>query len=141
MPSIQEFIQSAASQIGASEPATESATGAILQVIGERADDGDFQQLLQKIPGAAGLLSKTAEAEPAGGGGGLGGLLGSAASGLGGSSGAGAGILSMLQKSGLGSDKLASLLPLFIQFAKSEAGETLIQRIIGQVPELKALMG
>ena len=140
MPSIQDFISSAASQIGASESATESATGAILQVLQNGADQGDFQQLLQKVPGAAGVLSKASSGgEEADGG--LGGLLGSAASGLGGSLGAGAGILAMLQNSGLGSDKLGSLLPLLLQFLKSEAGEALVSRIFGSVPELKALMG
>ena len=139
---IQDFIQSAASQIGAGESATESATGAILQVFKDRADPGDFEQLLGKVPGAAGLISKVSSggAEPEGGGM-LGGLLGGAASGLGGSLGAGAGILALLQKSGLGSDKLGALLPLFLQFIKSEAGEALVSRIVGKVPELKALMG
>jgi len=81
---IQDFIQSAAGQIGAGESATESATGAILQVSKVRADPGDFQQLLGRVPGAAGLLSKVSgagEAEPEGGGGMLGRLLGGAASG------------------------------------------------------------
>jgi hypothetical protein len=139
MPSIQDFIQSAASQIGASESATESATGSILKALQGGADAGDFQQLLQKVPGAAGVLSKAAGGDDSGGG--LGGLLGSAASGLGGSLGAGAGILAMLQKSGLGSDKLGALLPLLLQFLKSEAGEALVSRIFGKAPELKALMG
>ncbi len=143
MPSIQDFIQSAASQIGVGEAATESATGAILQVFQDKADSGDFQQLLDKVPGAGALLSKVASGgtEQPGGGGMLGGMLGSAASGLGGSLGAGAGILSLLQKSGLGSDKLSALLPLLLQFLKSEAGEALVGRILGQVPELKALLG
>jgi hypothetical protein len=139
MPSIQDFMKSAASQIGASESATESATGAILQALQGGADAGDFQQLLQKIPGAAGVLQKAPGGEEAGGG--LGGLLASAASALGGSLGAGAGILAMLQKSGLGSDKLSALLPLLLQFLKSEAGEALVSRIFGKAPELKALMG
>jgi hypothetical protein len=140
---IQDFIRSAASQIGAGESATESATGAILQVFKDRADSGDFQQLLDKVPGAGALLSKVSKggAEPEGGGGMLGGLLGGAVSGLGGSLGAGAGILALLQKSGLGSDKLGALLPLLLQFVKSEAGEALVSRIVGKVPELKALMG
>lgn len=143
MPSIQDFIQSAASQIGAGEAATESATGAILQVFKDKADPGDFQQLLEKVPGAGALLSKAASGgtEQPGGGGMLGGMLGSAASGLGGGLGAGAGILSLLQKSGLGSDKLGALLPLLLQFLKSEAGEGLVSRIFGQVPELQALLG
>ena len=140
MPGIQDFIQSAASQIGASESATESATGAVLQALQGGADAGDFQQLLQKVPGAAGVLSQASGGGEAAGAG-LGGLLGSAASSLGGSLGGGAGILAMLQNSGLGSDKLSALLPLLLQFLKSEAGEGLVNRIVGQVPELKALMG
>jgi hypothetical protein len=140
MPNIQDFIKTAASQIGASESATESGTGSILQALQGGADAGDFQQLLQKVPGAAGVLSKTTGGGDAGGGG-LGGLLGSAASSLGGSLGGGAGILAMLQKSGLGSDKLGALLPLLLQFLKSEAGESLVGRIFGKAPELKALMG
>lgn len=139
MPGIQDFIQTAASQIGASESATESATGSILKALQGGADAGDFQQLLQKVPGAAGVLSKAAGGDDSGGG--RGGLLGSAASSLGGSLGAGAGILAMLQKSGLGSDKLGALLPLLLQFLKSEAGEALVSRIFGKAPELKALMG
>jgi hypothetical protein len=144
MLNIQDFIKTAASQIGASESATESATGTVLQVFKDRAEPSDFQQLLDKVPGAGALLSNVSSGggAPAGGGGGmLGGLLGGAASGLGGSLGAGAGILSMLQKSGLGSDKLGALLPLLLQFLKSQAGEGIVGSITGKVPELKALMG
>jgi hypothetical protein len=57
MNSIQDFISSAASQIGAPESDVQSATSSLLGVIKDQADSGDASALLSKIPGAEALLS------------------------------------------------------------------------------------
>ena len=141
MADIMDFVKMAAGTLGQSEGATQSATGALLGAIQQKAEPGDFQQLLGALPGASGLLGK------AGGGGGtasgglLGGVLSQASSALGGNLGQSLGILSAVQGSGFSMDKIGPLVKLFLNFAKSNAGEGLVQKLMGQVPELAKLAG
>lgn len=139
MTSIQDFIVSAANNLGTSEDSTRKATGSILQTIQQASGKEDFQQLLDKIPGASGLLE--GKETNASGGGMLGGMLGQAASALGGGSGSMAGLMSLLKNTGLSAEKLGPLVNLFLEFAKSKAGAGLMTRILAQVPELAKLAG
>lgn len=142
MNSIQDFITSAASSLGTSEDSTRAATGTILQSLQQASGEADFQQLVDKIPGASGLLGGEEPTDTGGGlGGGLGGALGQAASALGGGLGSTAGLLGSLQGSGLGADKLGPLVNLFMEFAKSKAGPDLVTRLLAKVPELAKLAG
>ena len=139
MAGIADFIQMAAQQLGESEGTTKSATGALLGVLQQNADGGDFQQLLSAIPGASGLLSTGAAAGESSGGGG--GLLGAVGSMMGGGLGGALGALGSIQKSGISAGNIGGLVSLFMTFAKSQAGEALMQRILGSVPELAKLAG
>ena len=90
-----------------------------------------------RFPGAQGLI-------PGGDSGGGGGLLGAASSMLGGGGGGLGGALgavSALTGSGLSADKMGALLPLFLNFAKSQAGEGLVGRLMEGAPALKKLIG
>ena len=140
---IEDFIGEAAGKLGAGQDQVRSATGGLLGMIKDKADGADFQQLLDKIPGADGLLSKeSAAAEDSGGGllGGLGGLAGAAGSLLGGGD-KGLGALSKLAGSGLDTGKLTTLVPMFFDFAKNKLGGDTVGRLLGKLPELKNLIG
>ncbi len=141
MAGITDFIQMAAQQLGESEGTTKSATGALLGVLQQNADGGDFKQLLGAIPGASGLLSAGAAAGESSGGGGLMGAVGSMLGGGGGGIGGALGAIASIQKSGISGGNVGGLVSLFMTFAKSQAGEGLIQRILGSVPELAKLAG
>jgi len=142
MAGIEDFVKMAAQNLGQSEDSTRSATGALLGVIKENADGGDFQELLDKIPGAAGLAAGSAAPSAGGGGGLLGGALSAATSALGGSSGGGAlGILGAIAGSGFDAGSAGGLVSMFVQFAKSNAGEAVVGKILAKVPELAGLAG
>lgn len=133
MNSIQDFIQNAASQIGADRGQTESGTAAILELVRGQAESGDFQSLIDAIPGAGALLDKPAP----GGGGLLGGASGMLSGALGGKLG---GAASLIGVSGLDTGQAGKLVEMFVSFAKSQAGEAVIGRILESVPELQTFL-
>lgn len=136
MAGIEDFIQMAAQQFGESEGSTRSATGVLLGLIESKAEGGDFQQLLNAIPGAGNLLRETGGTAPEGSGGMLGGMLGGLASSIGGELGESLGALGEIQKTGFAAGNIGGLVSLFVNFAQSEAGQGLVQKLMGQVPEL-----
>lgn len=145
MAGITDFISMAAQNLGQSETSTKSATGALLGVLQQKADPGDFQKLLGAIPGASDLLSA---GEGSGGIGGMlgglgggGGALGGLTSALGGGGGGAMGLIGALAGSGFSTDKLGGLVSLFMNFAKGQAGDGLVQKLLGQAPELAKMMG
>lgn len=142
MAGIEDFIKMAAQGLGESESTTRSATGGLLGVLKENADPGDFSQLLDAIPGAAGLVGSASGAK-AGAGGGVGGLLGAATSALGGGGGLGSalGVLVSIQGSGLSMEKVGKLVSMFMQFARSNAGDGVVNNLLSKVPELAKLAG
>ena len=138
MSDIQSFIKMASQQLGASESQTKDATGAVLGFLKDKVDDGDFSSMLSALPGASNLLS-------GGGGGGGGGLMGGlsklAGSALGDKFGGAAGLIGALSSSGLESGKIDDFVGLFAGFLKSNLDGDLLGKILGQVPELKKLVG
>lgn len=137
---MNDFIQMAMSQLGLNQQTAQSATGSVLQMIQKNAPAGDFGKLLQSVPGAGDML-KMAGGTAGGGGGGLGGLLGAASGLLGGKLGAAAGALSMLEKSGLGADKIGPFANLLMGYLKNKGGADLVSGLLSNVPDLKKLMG
>ena len=138
---MNDFIQMAMKQMGTTESTTRSLTGSLLGFIKDKASGPDVSQLMEKLPGAAGLVEEAAGEQAAGGQGGglLGGLAGKVGAQLGGSLGSSAGLLGLLGKSGLGTDKIGSFVSMFVGFIKDKAGADLVGRILGQVPELKKM--
>jgi hypothetical protein len=139
MAGIQDFIQLAVQNLGAPEDAVKSATSALLGAVGKEADTGDFQQLLGAIPGAADLLKGSSGGES--GGGLLGGLMEQAGSALGGNFGGAAGLLGMLQGTGLKTDQFGPFVSLFLNFVQSKAGKELVGRLLASAPRLAKLAG
>jgi hypothetical protein len=136
--SIQDFIKSAAENLGEDEGKMESATGGLLKLIQDQAGEGDFQELLSALPGASSLLSGDAGD---GGGGLMGGLAGMAASALGGKASSSLGVLQVLGKSGLDTGQIGPFVSLFFGFLKQKGSGELVGRILGKIPELAKLAG
>jgi Protein of unknown function VcgC/VcgE (DUF2780) len=141
MAGIEDFVKMAAQGLGEPESVTRSATGGLLGALQQKADPNDFSKLLGAIPGASGLVGGASKAEPAGGGGGLGGLMGAATSALGGNLGSSLGVLASMQKSGLSMESVTKLVPMFMKFARSNAGDGLVNNLLSKVPELAKLAG
>ncbi len=140
---LTNFIQSVTGDLGVSESAAKSGVGSILSAVKGKADSDDFKQLLSSLPGAEGLLGQ-ASAAAAGtseSGGGLMGGLGGIASALGGGSGSAMGLLGALTSGGLSTDQLGPFVSKFVGFAKESAGQGLVSKILGNVPELAKLVG
>ena len=136
---MKELIDQITSQLGVPESNASAATSGVLELIQNNAGEGDFKELLSKLPGASSLLEQSASsgAQQSAAGGLLGGVLGAAASGLGGKLGAAVGLMDVLGKSGIGSDQSGNFLSLFMNFVKSKAGGELLGRVLGNLPELK----
>ena len=58
---------------------------------------------------------------------------------LGGDAGSALGTLSGIASSGFSMDKVGSLVSMFMGFAKSNAGEGVVSKLLSQVPELSKL--
>lgn len=130
---MQDLIAGIVAQLGIDEGLAQKGVGAVLSVLQDHADQGDMSALLSALPGAQDLLAEFA----AGGDGGGGGLLGGLSGALGGSLG---GAIGTLLKSGLDKDQLQQLVPLFLGYAKEQAGDELVGRVVGAVPGLDGLV-
>jgi len=135
---MQELIQMVMSQMGTSEEGATGAVGGIMGMIRDEADPDDFAELQQKVPGTEEVIQK-AEAQE--GGGGIGGLLGGAASMVGGAGGGALDLMGILGKAGIDADQAGPLVGMVLNYLKSEAGQELVGRILGQVPQLARLAG
>jgi uncharacterized protein VcgC/VcgE DUF2780 len=142
MPGIMDFVKIASQTLGQPEDATKGATAALLGGLEARADAADFAQLSDAIPGVKDLLGGASPGGEAAGGGMLGGLMGQAASALGGGDlSSSLGVLAAIQKSGFSASQTGSLVKLLVDFAKSNADEGLVGKILRQVPELARMAG
>ena len=141
---MQEFIEQAAAKFGISTEQAESATGGLLGLIKSQASDEDANELLDGLPGARELNDRTENFE-LGGEEESEGLLGKAMDAVGGLMGGKAegamGALSGLQKSGLKLGDTDDFLGMLGGFIKDKMGGGILQKIIGQVPALKGLVG
>lgn len=133
MTSISDFIASVSKSLDLDQSTAQNATSGLLSALQKQVAQGDFQELLNQIPGAADMVSS-----PQGLGGGLGGMLGAAASAFGGEKAAGlTQLVAALSGSGLDADRAPSFLSMFFEFVKQKAGEQLAHRLAGQIPGLK----
>ena len=137
---MQEFINMAMQKFGTSEAETKSATGGLLNLIKDQVGGADTDELMSKIPGAS-AIADAAAGTSGGDGGGLGGMLGGAASALGGKLGAATGLMGILKGSGLGLDDAGGFVSMFTDYCRQQAGGDLVNRIVGQLPELKKFIG
>jgi len=145
---MSEFIQQLASQLGIGTEQAETATGTVLGAIQDKIPGQDFDALLKAVPGGSGWLQAAARAGGSGAapGSGAGGLLGAAAGMLGNLGGVGkgaaelGGLVSLLDKIGIDAGTAAKLVPMVLSFLKSQAGDSLFQRVASSVPFVGAAL-
>ncbi|MGH7828447.1 MAG: DUF2780 domain-containing protein [Candidatus Binatia bacterium] len=128
---MQEFIESAVSQLGINEDQAKSATGGLLNYLKDQ-DGHDVQALIAKLPGAEDLMKSMGSGSESGGSGMLGGL----GSKLGGSGGA----MAALQGSGLDASRAGPFVKMLVDYAKQKVGPEQVEQVLAKVPALKNLM-
>ena len=144
---MQEFIKLAVRTLGATEQTVRSATAGLLDLLTRVAPAADVQQLLSKLPGASDLLSAFRPASPppaeppvSGVASALTDLVTNAAAAIQGTVGSGVAIVRLVSELGLDPQKAGQFARLFVDFAKTQAGPELVDRIIDAVPGARALL-
>ncbi len=137
---MDEFIQSAVSQLGIDESTAKNATGTALGFIKNGLGD-QFSGIAEKLPGAEQLISAAPQAEASGGGGLMGSLKGAASSMLGGGAAEGMELMGALRNSGLSAEQGGSFITMLIDFIKSKVGDGIMGQITDKIPMLKTLVG
>lgn len=132
---MEEFISMVTQQLGIGASEGRSATGGILNLIKDQLDDSTFSTMMEKLPGAEGLLTAGEQSEAGSGGGLMGSLTSMAGSLMGGDSGIG-GVAQALGNAGIGLDKAGGFLSALVEFLKGKLGDDLFGKIAGQLPDL-----
>lgn len=136
---MEDFIRSAASELGISEESSRSATSGLLGLLKENTGGSDFSELLNKVPGAQALLDQAPAAGGDSGGGLMGGLLGKVTAAVGMDSGA-AGLASVISNAGLDLGSATGFVGQFVGYLKGKAGGDVVGRLLNKVPDLKNLV-
>ena len=139
---MQALINALAQQFGMRPEQVQTAVGAVLGLVRERAGPQEFAALLASVPGANAWIDQAGQAKaPAGGD-----LLGQAAGLLGGlGAGSAAGgigaLLGQLQQSGLKPESAMQFLPVLMDQFRSTAGAETVKKVLEDIPALKAGSG
>ena len=156
---MQQFIQMATATLGTSEQVARTVTGGLLDLITKSSSQADVSTLLNRLPGASDLLTAfrasppptpAAAAEPSllgsltnaassvlGGGASM---LGAGSSALGtGAAGLG-GLAAVFNQNGLDVTKVPQLVALFAQWAGSQAGPDVVQRVLEAIPGVSTIL-
>jgi len=132
---MNEFIQLVSQQLGVSAETSKSATGGMLGLLKDKLEGGDFSKLVTALPEQLVPTGAKAGAQGA-----LGGLMGAVSGALGGGGGGSLGALAQLAGTGLKPEQVGTFASLFLGFVKSKAGQDLVAKILGSIPELKAFV-
>ena len=141
---MQDLIARIASKTGVAEPLAEKAVGMLLGYLQREGDDGSVARMIEQIPGAREMVAQFNGAEtetPASGGGMLGGLMGAASSLMGGNSSGG--IMAMgqsLMAEGLDMTQIKGIAEETLAFAKEQAGEETVDKVVKSIPGIGALL-
>ena len=135
---MEDFIQDATTQLEVPKQAAQRAARYILQFVQIQIGESDFEQLLQKLPGASELLRLSdddnfADNIPTGEQGEnpfVGDALTDALT-----------LANQMNAAGIESEHLAPFGKLFLEHAHQLVGEEWIEKIFDRAPNLRALMG
>ena len=130
---MQDLIESLATKLGVDKSIAEKATGVAIGFLKDKLDDTMFGQLLEKLPGASNLLTKSEESSGGGGGG--------ASSAVGGKAGGALELAGKLKDSGLDASKFGDFGATVTDYIKDKAGDDLFGKVLSNVPELAKLAG
>jgi hypothetical protein len=133
---MQEFIQSAVSQLGINEDQAKSATGGLLNFLKNQGGGNEAQSLIAKLPGAKDVIQSTGSSSESSGTLSGGGMMGGLTSAMGQSGGA----LAALQGSGLNASQAGPFVKMLVDYARQKAGPEIVERVIDKVPAIKAMI-
>ena len=133
---MQEFIQSAVSQLGINEDQAKSATGGLLNFLKNQGGGNEAQSLIAKLPGAEDVIQSTGSSSESSGTLGGGGMMGGLTSAMGQSGGA----LAALQDSGLSASQAGPFVKMLVDYARQKAGSEIVERVVDKVPAIKAMI-
>lgn len=138
---MSDFVAMAMKQLGLSEQQTRGAAGGLLG-LAKSTLGADFDKQLGGLPAVQQLMSGGGGSGAGGGiGGMLSGLIGKVAGNAPGGLGQAAGVLGILQASGIGTDKAGPFVKLLMDFIGKSGGQAGITALLGKVPELKKFIG
>jgi hypothetical protein len=145
---MHEFITLAVRTLGATEQTVRSATAGILDLLTRVAPAAEVQQLLSKLPGASDLLNAFRPTPPpppppppaSGVASALADLVTNVAAAIQGTVGSGVAIVRLLGELGLDPQKAGQFARLFVDFARTQAGPELVDRIIDAIPGARSFL-
>ena len=137
---MQDFIAATAKKLGVDEAIVSKCVGIVLGFLKSKLGESDFAPLLEKLPGAASVLTSQPEGAPSGGGGMLSGLMKAASSVMGGDGGSALELTGDLQNAGLSLDQVAPFGSSVIEMLKEKAGTDVVDQIMEKTPELKGMV-
>jgi len=138
---MDELIQQLTAKLGIDASVAQSASNKAFSVIRERAGEDLFSSIASAIPNAE-AAAEAGAAEPVAAGGGMLGKLAAAASGaLGGSAGGAVEFGAALSSTGLDTSQFGAFAETILDFIKDKAGESVVGKLLDEVPMLKSLIG
>ncbi len=117
---MDELVARLVANVGVDQSAAEKAVGIILDFLQKEGPPDKVQALIDKLPGAEALLAAQSEAD-AGGGFGMGGLMGAG---------------TKMMAAGLSMGQVQGVTKETIAYAREKAGEDTIGEIVGSIPGL-----
>lgn len=121
-----ELLNMLTSQLGISENQAEGGAGLIFNLAKDKLSSGEFDQILNKLPGIENLMSKAPKSDS-----GLMGALGGLTSSLGGGNlGDLGGLISGFSKLDLDSSLVTKFIPIIVDYAKSKGGEEIMSLLL-----------
>src|SRR5262245_7173852 len=123
---MKELIDMLTQNLGVSGPQAEGGAAVLFKAAKEKLGGGEFDKLLGGVPGLGDLMKK---APAAGGGGGLGGMLGNLAGAMGGNAGLIATIVGGFGKLGLTADDAKKFVPVILAFLRTKVGPDVVSKL------------
>jgi hypothetical protein len=118
---MDELLERLATNCGVERPVAEKAVGIILDFLRKEGPPDKVQALMDKMPGAEGLVAAAAEGESSGGMFGMGGIMGAA---------------NRLMAAGLSMGQVQSVTREVVAYAREKAGEDTVGEVVGAIPGL-----
>ncbi|MBT9288678.1 MULTISPECIES: DUF2780 domain-containing protein [Hyphomicrobiales] len=136
---VEELVGRIQNKVGIDEETASRAVAIILHFLKSEAPPELIDRIVASIPGAGELMAE-GEAPPKPGG-----LMGSITGMLGGLLGGGMGgimaAFTMLSEAGLDMDQVQKVTREVIQFSREQAGDTLVDEVLGSIPGLARFAG